>query len=174
MKFSDIKPFPQSYYRVNIPIGDLLSTLARYKEKRNLILEPEWQRGRVWSRGQKIAYLEYFFKKGSSGRDIYFNCSSWLQGCDTPVYCVDGLQRITAAVDFMEGRIPIFGSYLSEFEDSLGLDEPSFIFNVMTLKNKRDLLKVYLDFNSGGTPHNQAELDRVRKMIESTPEGETL
>ena len=32
----------------------------------------------------------------------------------------------------------------------------------------------YHNFNAGGTPHSKEELERIEKMIEETPEDETL
>ena len=39
--------------------------------------------------------------------------------------------------------------------------------HVWRIQSKKDLLKVYIDLNSGGTPHDQKELDRVQAMIDS-------
>ena len=37
--------------------------------------------------------------------------------------CVDGLQRITAAVRYMKGEIKVFGKYtVNDFEDSIPID----------------------------------------------------
>jgi len=36
------------------------------------------------------------------------------------------------------------------------------------------LLNVYIDHNSGGTPHNRSEIDRIRTMMASTPDDELV
>ncbi len=176
MKFADIEQFPHSNYAVNVELKYLKPHLERWEEKMPntdyaLVMNPEWQRGRVWTDQQKISFMEYFLKGGKTGRDVYFNCSSWAGKYDTPLYCVDGLQRITAAVDFLDNKIKVFGHYYSEYEDSVRLTNCTFVFHVLQIKTKRDLLKVYIDFNSGGTPHNPKEIERIKKMLAETPEG---
>lgn len=175
MKFKDIPQFPQAYYSTHVGLTYLKETLEHWNRPETpLILNPEWQRGHVWTDQQKIAFMEYFLKGGTTGRDIYFNCSSWQAAYDTPVYCVDGLQRITAALDFLDNKIKVFGCFFSCYEDKPRLVQDRFVFNMMCLRNKKDLLKVYIDFNSGGTPHNQEEIDRVQKMVDECSDKDAI
>lgn len=173
MKFKDIPQFPKAYYSITSDWKYLEETLDSWdREETPLILNPDFQRGCVWNKAQKASYVEYIVKGGSTGRDIYFNCSSWQGAYNTPIYCVDGLQRLTAAREFMKNEFPIFGNHFYEdFEDKIRV---SFVFNVLNIRSKRELLKIYLDFNSGGTIHSKEELEKVKKMIEDTPEGAIL
>lgn len=175
MKFADIPQFPQSYYQVNVEFNRLYDSIERWSERDSpVILNPEWQRGHVWSVAQQERFVEYFLKGGRTGRDIYFNCSSWMDKYNTPIYCVDGLQRITAMKEFVDNNIKAFGCYYNEFEDSCGMVDNTFVVHMLKLKSKRDLLQVYVDFNSGGTPHNPKEIDRVKKMLEESGMDETI
>jgi hypothetical protein len=68
-------------------------------------MNPDFQRGHVWTEEQQIAYVEYLLKGGMSGRTFYFNKPSWknkdtINGYDDFV-CVDGLQRTTAIEKFL-------------------------------------------------------------------------
>lgn len=77
---------------------------------------------------------------------------------------VDGLQRITACMDFMAGELRAFGCLCDEFAGPL----PSMAglrFNVNNLKTRREVLQWYLDINAGGIIHSEAELDRVRLLL---------
>lgn len=66
MKFSDIKPFTKSgTYEVDIPLNYLERTLQSYIEDWGLEMNPDFQRGNVWTREQQIAYVEFFFRGGS-------------------------------------------------------------------------------------------------------------
>jgi hypothetical protein len=171
MKFAEIPQFPQARYRIDVGIYDIKRTLEHWdcpEMGSPLILNPDWQRGHVWTKKQKISYLEYLLRGGRTGREIYFNCSSWQGNYNTPVYCVDGLQRITAALDFVENRIPAYGCLYKDYEDNPRLTDSNFSFNMMNVRNKRDLLQVYVDFNSGGTPHKPKEIARIIEMIEQT------
>lgn len=178
MKFADIPQFPRAYYSVHVSFDYLEHCLNQWDRPETgspLMLNPEFQRGHVWSKFQQIAYVEYMFKGGNTGGDIYFNCSSWGKGYDTPIYCVDGLQRITAIRKFMNNELAIFDGYtISDFEDRPRLINNRFTFNMLNIKSKKELLKIYLDFNSGGTIHSEYELERIKQLIEDTPENETL
>lgn len=75
MKFSDIPQFTRSgSYQIDVPIDYLLKTLDGYKEHDNLQMNPDFQRGNVWTEEQQIKYLEFFFRGGKSANVIYFNC----------------------------------------------------------------------------------------------------
>lgn len=177
MKFRDIVQFPHCHYRIHVNLKEVKEHLEHWDRPdmgNSLILNPEWQRGHVWTKKQQIAFMEYFLKGGTTGREIYFNCSSWGGEYNTPTYCLDGLQRITAALAFFNNEIKVYEHYYKEFEDSCRIIGSDFHFNVMKVKNKKELLSVYLMFNSGGTPHNPKELKRIQEMIDNTPESDTL
>jgi hypothetical protein len=180
MKFQDIPQFPKAYYNIHVNLDYVEMTLKQWGEsvKNNgvdmLELNPEWQRGHVWTKKQKISFMEFMLMGGTTGMEIYFNCSSWMEGFNTKVYCVDGLQRLQAALDFINNRIPAFGTFYKDFEDRIRLTGPRFVFNMLNLKKKKDLLNLYIMFNSGGTPHNAKEIARVQAMMDATPENETI
>lgn len=79
--------------------------------------------------------------------------------------CVDGLQRITAIQKFIHNEIKVFGSYYKEFEDSLRLLPNMMTLNVNNLKTRKEVLRWYIDMNSGGTPHDDNEIEKVKRMI---------
>lgn len=81
------------------------------------------------------------------------------------MYCVDGLQRLTAMRRFLKNEIPIFGTYCNEFEDSNALYSFSLKFNVNCLQTRKDMLQWYIDMNSGGTVHSEEEINRVKKLL---------
>lgn len=180
MKFTDIEKFPQSYYRTEVELKYLKEHLERWNERslelpnHYLVMNPEWQRGHVWNQKQKISFMEYFLKGGRTGRDVYFNCSTWSSDYTTPIYCLDGLQRLSTALEFLDNKVPVWGYYLRDFEDSIRLSGANFSFNMLQIANKRDLLKVYVDFNSGGTPHNPKEIKRVIELIDQTDLNEKI
>lgn len=181
LNFQDIPQFPRSYYRVDVELRYLQEHLDHWAERTTsdlpevLIMNPTWQRGHVWTPEQQTSYVEYMLKGGTTGKQVYFNCSSWNGNYDTPIYCVDGLQRITALTEFMKNKVPVFGGhYLNDIEGNIRLLNVTLSFNMLKIKNTKELLKVYLDFNSGGTPHNPNELKRIQEMIDKTPESDTL
>ena len=169
MRFSDIPQLTRvGDYQINVPIESLKNRLEEYDNDYRLILNPDFQRGYVWTEKQQIEFLEFFFKGGKTARVIYFNCGLWdndPKETDIPeMVCVDGLQRLTSFLRFLNNEIPIFGHYYKEFEDS-PRTQFTILFNVNNLKRRKDVLRWYIEMNSGGTVHSDEELDRVRKLM---------
>ena len=167
-KFKEIPQFTFGNYEVDIHIPYLEKALEGYKEDYNLELNSDFQRGNVWTETQQIEFIEFFFKGGKSARTIYFNIGEWSFNKDTDIpqmVCVDGLQRLTAMLRFLHNEIPLFGYFKNEYTDRVSNDN-TFRFNINNLPYKKDVLKWYLEMNSGGTVHSKEELKRVTKMLE--------
>lgn len=172
MKFSEIPQFTKSgSYEVDIPLDHLERALEDYKTDYNLELNPDFQRGNVWTKEQQTAYLEFFFRGGKTARVIYFNCpalgGTQADDCSYPdMVCVDGLQRLTAFLGFLHNEIPIFGHFYSEFTDKLRMVGNSIRFNVNALQTKEQVLQWYIEMNTGGTVHAESEINRVKQLLE--------
>ena len=167
MKFADIPKFTQTpNYQVNVSLDFLKTWIDEQTSELNLQLNPDFQRGHVWTRDQQIAYIEYLLRGGTSGREIYFNMPGWMSDWKGDFVCVDGLQRITTCLAFINDEIPAFGYYFSEYEDKLRLLSVTLVMNVNNLKTRREVLTWYLEMNTGGTVHTTEELNKVRKMLE--------
>lgn len=159
-------------HQVNIQWGDL----ERYIESQSrhaigaLDLDPDFQRGYVWSAEQKSRYCEYVIRGGVGGRDLYFNCAGWRDDFRGPYVIVDGKQRLDAVRGFLRDEVPVFGHPLSAYSDrdrvlrSVSLD---FVWHVNDLDTREAVLQWYVDLNSGGTVHTASELDRVRALLEA-------
>ncbi len=174
MKFSEIPQFIQGgSYQTNVGLGFLDKCLTEWEsdEYYNLQLNPDFQRGHVWSMEQRISYVEFFLKGGRTGNTIYFNQPSW-QGNATTDYddfvCVDGLQRITSLRMFIQGRLKVFGQRIMEFKEPLRMARSNsrIVFNVNQLQTKAEVLQWYLQMNTGGTVHTESEIKRVRELLE--------
>ena len=132
------------------------------EEAEGLVLNPDFQRGHVWTEEQQTAYIEYLLMGGLSGRTIYLNAKN----IEVQDYvCVDGLQRITAMQRFYHDEIPAYGHRYSEFEGRL--NSVRFTVRVVTndLQTREEVLQWYLELNSTGTPHTKKELDRVKVLL---------
>lgn len=168
MKYTEIPKFTQTPpYHVNVTLDYFEKWLEDYQNM-GVQLNPDFQRGHVWTEKQQIAYVEYILQNGTSGKEFYFNHTNGLLSISRRPYefvCVDGLQRITAILKFLHNKIPAFGTLCKDFEDRLRMSNVTFNVYVNNLKTKKLVLKWYLEMNSGGTPHTQEELDKVREML---------
>lgn len=164
--FKDIPQFIQAgSYQVDIPLRMIPDKIREWENELDLQLNPDFQRGHVWTEEQQIAFMEFVLRGGESGRIIYFNHPGWMGSFKGDFVCVDGLQRLTAICRFFNNEIPVFGHFYNEFEDRLNTLN-SMKFNVNKLKTKREVLRWYLEMNTGGTPHTKKEIERVRNMME--------
>lgn len=175
MKFSEIKQYPSCHYKIDVGLDFLeeqVAHLATDYMGGKVILNPDFQRGHVWTEEQQISYVEYMLKNPERGHTttITFNNASFHSTnpkLDPNLYCIDGLQRYTALVRFMNNEIKAFGTYLDEFEDKvLLLRRFKVQVAVFQFETRKEMLEYYLMFNNGGTVHTKEELDRVYKLLE--------
>lgn len=169
-RFQDVPQFTKDgAWQCDFNFEFLIEFIEENERNFNLQLNPDFQRGHVWNEEQQIKWLEFFLRGGRTGRILYFNCPSWQGSVKEGEYndfvCVDGLQRITAIQRFMHGEIPVFGSYISEFQDKMPITHGTIKVNINDLKTKKEVLQWYIDMNTGGTIHTKEEIDKVKNMI---------
>lgn len=162
---------PDGNYRVNHFLDDLVRTINRYKEEYNLDLDPDFQRAHVWDMDKRIRYVEFLLKGGKSN-PIYFNCSGWMNHFQGDMVIVDGKQRLTALLMFLNDEFPVFkeldeediGYYAKEFD----MIPNNIEVVINSLPTKELVLKWYLQMNDGNVAHTKEELDKVRNMIKES------
>lgn len=163
--YKDIPKFPKSYYTVSIAWDFLEDQIAKPRGGCTLNMDPDFQRGHVWTEDQQIAFVEYRLMGGESGGVIITNFPGWMGDFKGPFDLIDGKQRITAVRRFLNNEIRVFGRLRSEFEDDHYLMSMYFDWRVMCLESRADILQVYLNLNAGGTPHSPMEITKVRLML---------
>jgi len=161
LKFDDIHRFTSfPTHRANQSWDQLETQIARWTEYPGLDLDPDFQREHVWTTEQQIAYVEFIMRGGQTGKEIYFND----YGQEKPLVIVDGKQRLHAVRLFLANQVPAFGHLLNEYEPRLPWGY-EFFFCVNNLKTRNEVLRWYLEMNSGGVVHTPEELDKVRRLL---------
>lgn len=174
--WSDILKFPTIHYNVNIPLGHLEENLQIYVKDHNLNMNPDFQRAHVWNEEQQIAYMEYLLMEPQIPQQIVFNHPNWMGSFKGEMVLLDGKQRLEAARKWLNNEIPAHGYYRKDFthmSPEYPLQKSGRIptdinlsFCIMKLKTREEILKWYINFNSGGTPHTNDEIERVKKLLE--------
>lgn len=174
-----IKPLPQCSGNTDIDLKYLKGQLEHYHADYGVELNPDFQRGHVWTQAQKISFIEAFIRGavGTTGRTITFNCPDY-RGTDKAtdsdldgMVCVDGLQRLSAILEYMRGDFKIFpalhGGVAYDYFNGTkySFKGNSIKFQIFTMQYKRDVLEYYLAINDTGTPHSQAEIQRIQAML---------
>jgi hypothetical protein len=168
MRWQDIPSFPHINYHINVPWNHLKQNLDHYIKDYNLDMSPDFQRPHVWTEAQQIAYVEFMLRNPQSGKYIYFNHPGWMKSSmmDGQMLLIDGKQRITAALKFLDNEIPAYGVYYKDFTGFKHIPtDIDFEFNVMTMQTRKEILQWYIDFNSGGTIHKPSEIQKVRDLL---------
>jgi hypothetical protein len=140
-------------------------------------LDPDYQRGHVWTREQAAAFVGHKLEGGESPT---LTVQRW-QDSTRPDEMVDGKQRFTAVLGFVEGRIPALLSdgnyyYLSDWspeDQPLVMRSLNLVLRVryVSCPTRADVLRLYLKLNRGGSVHTDEEIARVRALLtaETTP-----
>lgn len=169
-RFHDIPQFTKmAGYGVDVQWDYLERHLGRYGEYPNgLDLDPDFQRGHVWTEAQQAAYVEHCLRGGWASRVLLFNCVGWNHGSGDPgpIVLVDGKQRLTAVLRFLHDEISIFGGHRRcDYTDHMSMFSATFRVCVNDLPTRAAVLNWYIELNAGGTPHTNAELDKVRALL---------
>jgi len=166
--FDDIKPFTRDgRYHIDIQLNHFRRTIEKYIDEYNLQLNPDFQRGHVWTRKQQVDFIEYLLRDGISPC-IRFNHPNWMGSWEGDMVCVDGLQRCTAILQFLDDKFKVFGGFYSEFD---GFSSVSISIRINDLKTRADVLKWYIDLNSGGTVHTDEDIQKVKKLLDKEVKG---
>jgi hypothetical protein len=170
--------------------------LARsFRETFGLDLQPSYQRGRVWTDDQKVALVRSWLTGTPTGVVILNDRSTteWsaANGYDPldrgePMYaCIDGQQRISAAIDWFNDALAVPASWFAA-EDITATeatdDGPYVRWSGLTLVRQRhfanraqltvavarvatiqDEAAIYLLVNGGGTPQTDADMSNARR-----------
>jgi len=172
-----IKPLASAKYQIDVFWYDIERTLDYYeKEYGGLDVDPDFQRGHVWTIRQQEHFIENVLRGivSSSGLLIQWNCPSWNDyNYKGPMpkgfQCIDGLQRLTAVRLFIAGKLKPFGMSRDEFKGT-DFDPKRCLwhlkFAVHDLTSRTNLLNHYLDLNTGGTDHTEEEINRVKQLLQ--------
>lgn len=173
-----INPLPKAVYGVDVGIDYLAEQLESWSKRvredgtGGLDLYPDFQRGHVWTLEQKQAFILAMMRGvfPSQGCIIQFNSPWWNRNQETDmdpekIVIVDGLQRLTAMMQFRQGKFSVLGMYYEDTKGLMSITTMSLRFSMLTIPTRKELLEYYLGLNAGGTPHSSEELDRVRTLL---------
>lgn len=163
--FKAIPRLPHAAYCVTIEWTRIESALAHYINDYGLNLDPDYQRGHVWSDEQQIAYVEYQLIGGEAARTLLFVSTDWTRFENPNLELLDGKQRLQAVRRFLQDEIPAFGRRYSEFKDRLRGVLLYFNMQVIEVPDRATAIRLYLQHNGGGVVHTAEELARVRGLL---------
>ena len=138
-------------------------------------MEPDYQRGYVWTQEDKEKLIDSIFNNIDIGKFALIHKRNYGQP-DVPLYEVlDGKQRITAICEFYENRFPYKGKY---FNDLSYLDRWHFMdygINIAEIDyaDKATILKYFLILNTSGKCISKEHLAKVEKMYNKIKDNQS-
>lgn len=178
-----IRPVVRSTYEVDSSWSGFLEQLrGMCGEGGSLIMNPDFQRGHVWTSDQQRLFLENHLRGilPSSAMSVQFNAPDWdphrarePTDLTTDLVCLDGLQRITAVMGFMDGEVRPFGLHVDDLAGTPytpRITISRFRVAIYSHRTRAAVLQHYLDFNTGGTVHTQDEIERVQRLLAEASE----
>jgi hypothetical protein len=161
-------------WECSFPMDRVLKQIDTWIDEEGLDIDPDFQRAHVWTDSQQSAWMEFMFRGGKTGRVLYFNNPDWNRfrvrapGNYREFVLVDGKQRLNAIRRFYADEIRVFGAFRSEFEDEPDmLRQSRMLINVNDLRSRAEVLRWYVEFNAGGTPHTAEEIQRVTDLLDA-------
>ena len=185
ISLKDIRPyFGPADDQIGVSGRGLQRFLDDHAKDVGLDLDPDFQRGHVWTAENQRRYIEHLLRDGQHGRTIVWNSPTYAYGdrrrkdSDLPptLVIVDGKQRLTAVMKFIANEVEVFGGHrLTDFDEKSQHDlligtSPYLRLNMHMhgLQYRRELLDLYLQLNEGAVAHAPEELDRVRALRDSS------
>lgn len=138
-----------------------------------LNLHPDYQRSRAWTDDQCAKFIG-FLLEGGTAPPLWVQ--RWKYDTGLPDEMLDGLQRATAVLRFLNNEVPFetIGGVRMYLRDMSERDQrlicshaggPTLTVRYVQYENRADVLRFYLRLNRGGTPHSDAEIERVQELL---------
>ncbi len=112
---------------------------------------PPFQRNAVWTREQQIELLESIWDGLPIGSIVFNAC----QGKKSDGWLLDGQQRVTSLLAYVNNEFPVYGHYwrdLEIHEQRLFRARPISVLETC-IASEDDCKKIYDKLAYGGTPH---------------------
>jgi hypothetical protein len=182
ISLKDIRPYVgEARYVVGMPAIRLMQFVEDHADVGGYDLDPDFQRGHVWTDALRTAFIEHLLRGGEHGRVIVWNSPTYDRigddrgDLDDTLVIVDGKQRFTAVTRFMKDEVTVFGAHrFSDFDEESRRDIQNstgrlrMFMHVHALKYRRDLLDLYLQLNKGAVPHTDEEIERVEALRDAS------
>lgn len=135
-----------------------------YRET-GLDMNPEYQRGNVWTLEQKILLIDSIFKNVDIGKFTIIR-RPFREKQEHYYEVLDGKQRITAIAEFFEGRFTYKGLKYRElhWKDQIHFKNYAVSYAEIEPLTKEQKYRYFLKLNTTGVPHDSEHLDKVHEM----------
>ena len=168
-----------------------IESLLHHMNAGGLVVDPKYQRGYVWTEENKDALIESIFEHLDIGAFLLVRHHAYLHEGDNTlvtyltldgqeisvprcedytVAIVDGQQRLTTIVNFVQNRRPYKGIYFSQmhWRDQIEFMNKSVAFRIINEEqtNEKEILRMFLQSNRG-VPQSPEHIAKVQAMYDA-------
>lgn len=144
-----------------------IDSLLFYFYNFGIDMNPDYQRGFVWSDEDKEKLLDSVFCGIDIGKFVLVTKDNWLE--DNVYYeILDGKQRLAALMDFYEDKITYRGHTFTQLSAK---DRACFCNRIVSVAIAKDIsrdaiLRYFLALNRGGRVMDPEQIKKVEEMLE--------
>ncbi len=142
-----------------------ISSLLYKQHSFGLNMNPSYQRDYVWSQEDKVALIDSIFNRCDIGRFVFVRLEEGIYNYEI----LDGKQRLSAIIEFVEDRFQYKGRFFSELSKtdqymfgSSGVMYADIEDRGLTEKAK---MEIFVRINSFGKVMDKDHLDKVRTIL---------
>lgn len=155
---------PQQLLRYNAEVEQRLAHETYLQAYQSMI--PAFQRdNNKWTREQQIRFVENVCAGFKTTLMLYTLHED--EGLYEQVKILDGLQRLTAILAFIENQFPIFGEfYFRDIDSRLAFSGVRPNVRIYTFGSELEAVQFYIEMNRGIT-HSSEDIERAEKYRQS-------
>lgn len=144
-----------------------LSSLLHTVYYRGIIDSPDYQRGYVWTLGDKQRLIRSLFNRADIGKFIFLE-----HPCpEHRLEVIDGKQRINAICEFWEGRFEFEGKtwFQLSWKDKRSLEDNMVQVAQLDAEHvkRSDVLWLFLSLNRGGVPQTDEHIAHAQALYDA-------
>jgi len=153
----------KDYMRLSFSNMDLESLVHRYYYS-GIDMNPIYQRDLVWTLEQKVLLIDSIFNRVDIGKFVFVELP--YKDLSPSFQVLDGKQRISTIIDFIECRFPYKGIYFSDLSYNDRRNLFNFSSSIATIDERHVTEKLVIEYfvklNSTGTPVDPEFLDSLK------------
>lgn len=144
------------------------SILLTYYSGSGIDLNPDYQRGNVWTDEQKYNLIKSIFRNIDIGKFTIIR-RPFSKDLDSYYEMLDGKQRLTTILEFYEDRFKYNGKFFSEMHprDQMHFKEYSISYAETEPLTDGQKYNYFLKLNVTGTPVDLKHIKKVERMLEN-------
>lgn len=142
-----------------------LSGLILSARKFGIDMNPKYQRDLVWTKEQKLDLIRSIMAGADIGKFVLIDLKYSRGGCSFEI--LDGKQRLSTILDFIEDRFDFNGMFFSDFSP---MDRQSFLgISIATAQVREQdvtedgVIEYFIRINTTGTPVSKEHLQEIEE-----------